>query len=198
MKFFKNSLIIMSFLIIGGLVGTAPVAHAQFFGFSVDGAIAYSAADEGISGGSFGIIHPIPFVPNIGGMGFFFERRDSGSEDFTLATKVKASSVNLFYNIPVPIFTLSAGIGGGTLETSTDIIGGSGNIETIDVTTPIGEGFIRVGLPFFNVIDFHLGYHLLSVPEVELTMDSDTDVEGVKEKVNFSGGLTTVGFQIAL
>ncbi len=173
-------------------------AQAQFFGFSADSAIAYSANEDGISGSSFGITHPIPFVPNIGGMGFFFERRNEGSEGITLATKVQAATGNLFYNIPVPIFTLSLGAGGGNLTTKTDIITNIGRVETIEVSTPIGEGFVRFGLPFFHFFDFHIGYHFVSTGEIKLVDGSDTEISGVKETVDLSGGLTTIGMTIAL
>lgn len=178
--------------------GCAMTIHAQFFGFSADGAIAYSATDQGLSGGSFGITHPIPFVPNIGGMGFAFERRNQGAEGMTLATKVEVTSGNIFYNIPVPFFTLSLGAGAGIMNTKTDIIEEFGRVETIEVNTPIGEGFVRIGLPFIHFFDFHVGYHYVTTGDIEIVKDSETEIVGVNEKVNLSGGLTTIGILIAL
>ena len=172
-------------------------AHAQFIGISGDSAIAYSASSEGVSGGSFSIVHPIPFVPNIGGMGFFFERRNKGAEGITLATKVTVSSGNLFYIIPVPFFTLAIGAGAGVMNTKTDIIQDIGRVETIEVDTPIGEGFVRFGLPFLHLFDFHIGYHFVTTGEIEIVQDSETEIVGVTDKVNLSGGLTTVGILIA-
>ncbi|MBF0279614.1 MAG: hypothetical protein HQM13_17580 [SAR324 cluster bacterium] len=171
---------------------------AQFFGFSADGAIAYSATDQEISGGSFGLTHPIPFVPNIGGTGFFFERRNQGAEGMTLASKVSVTSGNIFYNIPVPFFTFSFGGGGGIMNTKTDIIQEFGRVETIEVNTPIGEGFIRLGLPFIHFFDFHIGYHFITTGDIKIVKDSKTKIVGVNDRVNLSGGLTTIGILIAL
>ncbi len=183
---------------LGVFFGCAITVHAQFFGFSADGAIAYSAADKKVSGGTFGITHPIPFVPNIGGMKFFFDRRKKGTKGMTLNTKVAVTSGNLFYNIPVPFFTLSLGAGVGNMNTKTDIIKEFGRVETIKVDTPIGEGFIRLGLPFLHFFDFHIGYHYIKAGDIKLAKDSKTKIVGVKEKVNLSGGLTTIGILIAL
>ncbi|MBF0287186.1 MAG: hypothetical protein HQM14_05150 [SAR324 cluster bacterium] len=193
-----NKIIPCALVGLGCFFWSMTTAHAQFFGFSADGAIAYSANEEGISGSSFGITHPIPFVPNIGGMGFFFERRNKGAEGITLATKVTAATGNLYYNIPVPIFTMSVGAGAGNIITKTDIITNIGRVETIEVSSPIGEGFIRFGLPFFHFFDFHIGYHFVSTGEIKLVEDSETEISGVKEKVDLSGGLTTIGITIAL
>jgi len=183
---------------LGVFFGCALTVQAQFLGFSADGAIAYSATDQKISGGTFGITHPIPFVPNIGGTGFFFERRKEGSKGITLSTKVAVTSGNLFYHIPIPFFTLALGGGAGIMNTKTDVIQKFGRVETIQGNTTIGEGFIRLGLPFIHFFDFHIGYHYIGTGDVKITKDSKTKIVGVNEKVNLSGGLTTIGFLIAL
>lgn len=172
-------------------------AQAQFFGFSGDGVIAYSASKDGVSGGTFGITHPIPFVPNIGGTGFFFQRRKNGSAGSSVDSKIKVTMGNLFYNIPVPVFSLSIGGGGGIADIVTDIVQIGGKVEEVRVKTAAGEGFVRLGLPFLNFIDFHVGYHFVSIPEVDIVKDSETQVEGIIKKINFSGSLTTLGLQLA-
>ena len=176
---------------------TAP-AHAQFFGVSLDAAIAYSATDQPVSGGSVGVTHPVPFVPNLGGSGVYFERRAEGGDGFDLASKVKFSVGEIFYNIPVPLFSLAVGLGGGVVDIKTGIITDAGTVEEIRTNTGVGSGFVRFGLPFFSLLDFHVGYHFYSTPEVDLIKDASTDVSGITTKVNFSGGLSTIGFQIAL
>lgn len=173
-------------------------AQAQFIGFSADAALGYSATEEHLSGGSFGITHPIPFIPNLGAMGFFYERRKKGSRETTLATKVRATTANFYYHIPVPVFSLSAGLGAGTLVTKTDIIQQFGRVDTVEVTSPITEGFVRFGLPFIHFFDFHIGYHFVSTGAINLVKGSDTEITGIRTKINFSGGLTTIGILIAL
>ena len=82
----------------------AGVASAQFVGVSVDAAIAYSAtnvAAKSMSGGSVGITHPIPFVPNIGGTSLTFTETESSSvtspstSSLTLKTTVEIKTVNI-------------------------------------------------------------------------------------------------------
>lgn len=198
MEMYKRRLMLGTVIGVICFLGLIETAQAQFFGFSADAALAYSANDEALSGGTVGVIHPIPLLPNFGGTGFFFERRAEGGEGFSLATKVKVTSFNLFYNIPLtPIFNVAIGGGAGTIQTKTDIITGAGNIETVEVTSPAGEGFARLGLPLASFFEFHLGYHFISTGEVEILQDAETDVKGVKEKVDFSGGLTTLGILLA-
>ena len=48
------------------LLAGGETLKAQFFGISIDSAIAYSGAKKSVSGGSLGITHPIPFIPNLG------------------------------------------------------------------------------------------------------------------------------------
>lgn len=183
------------------------IVQAQFFGFSVDGALAYSASSRGVNGTTVGITHPIPFVPNIGGTGFYFERRDESPQiapdnQYILHSKIYATSGNLFYNIPVPIFSFLIGAGAGNVKFVTDIIDKSNGqtLDSVKTTKPMGEAFVRVGLPFFYLLDFHIGYHYISIPKLDLIKDSDIDLnmDNFKTEVDFSGGLTTLGIQIAL
>ncbi|MGB0361614.1 MAG: hypothetical protein ACPGJO_01085, partial [bacterium] len=60
----KTFVALLAGLILG--IGPAQSVKAQFFGISLDTAIGYSAAKKGVIGGSVGITHPIPLVPNIG------------------------------------------------------------------------------------------------------------------------------------
>ncbi|MEC9230786.1 MAG: hypothetical protein VX716_10350, partial [SAR324 cluster bacterium] len=58
----KTFVALLAGLILG--FGSAQSVKAQFFGISLDTAIGYSAAKKGVIGGSVGITHPIPLVPN--------------------------------------------------------------------------------------------------------------------------------------
>ena len=63
MKLIVKINLIVAFLFIGTGVGTA---QALFFGFSVDTAVDYTVAPDEVTGGTLGIINPIPFLPNFG------------------------------------------------------------------------------------------------------------------------------------
>lgn len=186
------------FLIFSLLLAFSLPAQAQFFGISGDSAIAYSASEDAVSGGSVGITHPVPFVPNFGGAGVYFTRRDRGSDIYTLNSKVKVLTGNLFYHLPVPTFSFTLGAGAGAIEVNTDIIETIGTVETVKVRGAVGEAFVRLGLPFYYLFDFHLGYHYFTMPDIDLVKDSETSVKGLETEINFSGGMTTVGFQLAL
>ena len=107
--------------------------NAQFIGFKADVAIAYSAAPGSVSGGSFGIIHPAPFFPNIGYSALIFEdvqefvdaSESTSSVKLTTTTSIK--TINFFYYVPFPVVTISVGIGFGQenlntgMETKTSI-----------------------------------------------------------------------------
>ena len=184
------------------LILAAP-AKAQFIGLNVDLAIAYSAAPGSVSGGSVGITHPMPFVPNLGVSRINFQEKQtktsSSSNTLSLVTDTKIETVNFFYNIPFPVVSIALGIGAGVMKTNTSLTVSS-NSDDSDLSTPVSEGFIHIGLPFWNIIEFHIGYHLMSVSKIDLTSNrSSLDVTGYSlEKKNYTGGMTTIGVQIAI
>ena len=189
------------------LLLSAP-AKAQFIGLNVDLAIAYSAAPGNVSGGSVGITHPMHFVPNLGVSSVIFQEKQtktstsSSSNTLSLVTDTKIETVNFFYNIPFPVVSIALGIGVGEMKTNTSVTetsGSSSNSDDSDLSTPVSEGFIHIGLPFWTLIEFHIGYHLMSVSKLNLTSESDIDVTDYSlEKKNYTGGMTTIGVQIAL
>ena len=189
----------------------ASPAKAQFIGLNVDLAIAYSAAPGNVSGGSVGITHPMPFVPNLGVSQVIFqekqEKTSTPSEDdsvrtLSLVTDTKVETVNFFYNIPFPVVSIAIGIGAGVMKTNTSLTetsGSSTNSDDSDLNTPVSEGFIHIGLPFWSIIEFHIGYHLMSVSKLNLTNKSGISVSDYSlDKKNYTGGMTTIGVQIAL
>lgn len=187
---------IVLLVFLGGVFGFAIPGHAQFIGVSLDGAIAYSATKESVSGGSIGITHPIPIIPNFGATKFAYEHRYKGADD-TLKTKVDATTLNFFYHIPIPIFSLTLGLGAGTLVTNTKVTLPSNTVKNVKLTSPIGEGFFRFGIPFLHIFDFHIGYHYVSTGKIDLLKGSGVTVTGVETKTDFSGGLTTLGLLVA-
>ena len=189
-------------LIFPFLLLAAP-AKAQFIGLNVDLAIAYSAAPGSVSGGSVGISHPVPFFPNLGVSRLIFQEKQektssSSNNKLSLVTDTKIETVNFFYNIPFPVVSIALGIGAGVMKTNTSLTVSS-NSDNSDLSTPVSEGFIHIGLPFWNIIEFHIGYHLMSVSKLNLTSESGIDVTDYSlEKKNYTGGMPTIGVQIAI
>ena len=160
-------------LLAGLILGLGPVqsVKAQFFGISLDTAIGYSAAKKGVIGGSVGITHPIPLVPNIGFSTLAFEELEEqqstdASTQISMETKNKLSTINVFYNVPFPVVSMSLGFGYGTFKSQTTLTYLKNNVhqgtspDSIkEQSIPVAEGFIHVGLPFWNIIEFHIGYH---------------------------------------
>ena len=196
----------LSWCLICLFILLASPAKAQFIGLNVDLAIAYSAAPGNVSGGSVGITHPMPFVPNLGVSRVVFQEKQtntsSSSNTLSLVTDTKIETVNLFYNIPFPVVSIAIGIGGGVMKTNTSLTetsGSSSNSDDSDLSTPVSEGFIHIGLPFWSIIEFHIGYHLMSVSKLDLTKESGISLaEYSLDKKNYTGGMTTIGVQIAL
>ena len=87
-----------------------------------------------------------------------------------------------------------------TTNTSvTETSGSSSNSDDSDLSTPVSEGFIHIGLPFWSIVEFHIGYHLMSVSKLDLTSANDIDITDYSlDKKNYTGGMTTIGVQIAL
>ena len=189
--------------------------NAQFIGFKADVAIAYSTAPGSVSGGSFGIIHPAPFFPNIGYSSLIFEdvqefvdaSQSTSSVKLTTTTSIK--TINFFYYVPFPVVTISVGIGIGQdnlntgMETKTIIEETYQNNKQTpdesDLKKSVSEAFLHIGLPFWNTIEFHLGYHLMSVSKIDLISKKNTDLKGNYsiDNKNYTGGMTTVGIQVA-
>ena len=209
-KYFRKLCLSGSFLVC--LISLSSTANAQFIGINADYAIDYSAATGKVSGGSVGISHPAPFFPNIGYSSVSFKDKESikGSSDtVSLETTTTIKTINLFYNIPFPVVTITVGFGGGSqnlgtgVETITTIVETEDNGETIkdnsDSKISLTEVFFHIGLPFWNTVEFHLGYHLMSFESIDITSES-TKIRGTyanDNKKNYSGGMTTIGVQVA-
>ena len=201
-KFCLSWILIFLFLLL-----PSPV-KAQFIGLNVDIAIAYSAAPGSVSGGSVGITHPVPLFPNLGVSRISFQEKQtetstsSSSNTLSLVTDTKIETVNFFYNVPFPVVSIAIGIGAGVMTTNTSVTetsGSSSNSDDSDLSTPVSEGFIHIGLPFWSIIEFHIGYHLMSVSKLDLTNESKISVTDYSiDKKNYTGGMTTIGVQIAL
>ena len=184
-------------------------------GFKVDSAIAFSAAPGNVSGGAIGIIHPVPFIPNIGYSSVKFEDKqevtdlNESTSSVILTTDTTISTFNFFYYVPFPVVTISIGIGLGQdnlntgMETKTRIEETYRNNkispDSSELTTSVSETFMHIGLPFWNTIEFHLGYHFMSVSKINLTSKKSASLRGTYTiaNKNYTGGMTTVGIQVA-
>jgi len=188
-----------------GMIGLSSSANAQFIGINVDYGIDYSAAPGSVDGYSVGISHPAPFIPNIGYSSVSFKDKDtvtdSSSNKLSLETTTTIKTINLFYNVPFPVVTITVGFGLGGVETKTTIDENSDAQDTSDLKTSVTEGFLHIGLPFWNTVEFHLGYHLMSFPSIDITSEKSDSFEDNNtyeiDKKNYSGGMTTIGVQVA-
>ena len=201
-------------LLAGLILGLGPVqsVKAQFFGISLDTAIGYSAAKKGVIGGSVGITHPIPLVPNLGVSSLkFAEDSDYQSTDkskqINLNTANSITTINIFYNVPFPVVSMAIGLGYGNFLSQTTMTYADSDDSTknfVDEITeqklPVTEGFIHVGLPFWNIIEFHIGYHLFSVATINLEKGKIYNYEGEGYNISkgvYAGGMSTIGRQLA-
>ena len=189
-----NFFIIVLFIGIG--VGKA---QAQFFGFSVDTAVDYTVAPDKVTGGSVGIIHPIGFIPNFGYTQVKFSNESVDvSSNVQLSSEVTLNSYNVFFNIPFPVVAVSLGAGIGEAKVESSL---TGYENKPSVSKPLVEGFTRVGLPFWNFIEFHLGIHAIKVAskiDVGNSWSSiESSVDSVDTEKDYTGTLTTVGLQFA-
>ena len=204
-KYFRK--LCISACLILGLTFLATNAKAQFIGINFDAAIAYSAASGSASGGAVGITHPVPFIPNLGASRVIFNETENTTSSadansvLTLETKTTINTVNFFYNVPFPVVSIALGIGAGTMKTDTSVtetISGTATSDNSELSTPVSEAFIHIGLPFWNTIEFHLGYHSMSVSSIDITSKSGIVVTNYNlKKKNYTGGMTTIGVQIA-
>ena len=189
-----NFFIVVLFIGIG--VGTA---QAQFFGLSVDTAVDYTVAPDKVTGGTVGIIHPIGFIPNFGYTQVKFSSESVDvSSNVQLSSEVTLNSYNVFFNIPFPVVAVSLGAGIGEVKVESSL---TGYENKPSVSKPLVEGFTRVGLPFWNFIEFHLGIHAIKVAskiDVGNSWSSiESSVDSVDTEKDYSGTLTTVGLQFA-
>ena len=212
-KYFRKLCLSGCFFV--GMIGLSSSANAQFIGINVDYAIDYSAAPGKVSGYSVGIAHPAPFIPNIGYSSVNFKDKETitDSSDSTssvlLDTTTTITTINLFYNVPFPVVTITVGFGYGAdnlytgVETKTTIVETYQNTtkdpDSSDLETTVAEAFFHIGLPFWNTVEFHLGYHLMSFTSIDITSKKSVDFDGsytIDEK-SYSGGMTTIGVQVA-
>ena len=208
-KYFRKLCLSGSFLV--GLISLSSTANAQFIGINADVAIDYSAAPGSVSGYSVGISHPAPFIPNIGYSSVSFKDKETIDSDnntasvkntVLLETTTTIKTINLFYNVPFPVVTITVGFGYGAdnlntgVETKTIIKENNDAQDTSDLKTSVSEAFFHIGLPFWNTVEFHLGYHLMSFTSIDITKSVTLAGNYTTDK-NYSGGMTTIGVQVA-
>ena len=194
------------------MISLSSSANAQFIGINADYAIDYSAAPGKVSGYSVGIAHPAPFIPNIGySYVSFIDKEtitdpDNRTSSVSLATTTTIKTINLFYNVPFPVVTITVGFGYGAdnldtgVETITTIVENEGDKVTSESKKSVAEAFFHIGLPFWNTVEFHLGYHLMSFTSIDITSNKkfvSFDGDYTIDKKRYSGGMTTIGVQIA-
>ena len=205
-KYFRKLCLSGSFLV--GLISLSSTANAQFIGINADYAIDYSAAPGKVSGYSVGIAHPAPFIPNIGYSSVSFKDKETITDTpdtVSLVTTTTIKTINLFYNVPFPVVTITVGFGYGSdnlntgVETITTIVENNTDKGTSDSKDSVSEAFFHIGLPFWNTVEFHLGYHLMSFTSIDITSNKTGDpFQGTyNTKKNYSGGMTTIGVQVA-
>jgi len=205
-KYFRKLCLSGSFLV--GLISLSSTANAQFIGINADVAIDYSAAPGKVDGFSVGISHPAPFIPNIGYSSVSFKDKETIDSDnntasvknsVLLETATTIKTINLFYNVPFPVVTITVGFGLGGVETKTTIVENVSDKSTSDSKDSVTEGFFHIGLPFWNTVEFHLGYHLMSFTSIDITSNKTGDpFQGTyNTKKNYKGGMTTIGVQVA-
>ena len=202
-KYFRKLCLSGSFLV--GLISLSSTANAQFIGINADVAIDYSAAPGSVSGYSVGISHPAPFIPNIGYSSVsFIDKETIDSDNNTASVKNTAllettttiKTINLFYNVPFPVVTITVGFGLGGVETITTIKENKVDKDNSDSKDSVSEVFFHIGLPFWNTVEFHLGYHLMSFSSIDITKSVILGGNYTTDK-NYSGGMTTIGVQVA-
>ena len=202
-KYFRKLCLSGCFFV--GMISLSSSANAQFIGINADYAIDYSAAPGKVSGYSIGIAHPAPFIPNIGYSSVSFEDKETitdSSNNVSLATTTTIKTINLFYNVPFPVVTITVGFGYGAdnlntgVETKTTIVENNTDKGTSDSKDSVSEAFFHIGLPFWNTVEFHLGYHLMSFTSIDITKGVTLSGNYTTDK-NYSGGMTTIGVQVA-
>ena len=210
-KYFRKLCLSGSFLV--GLISLSSTANAQFIGINADVAIDYSAAPGKVDGYSVGISHPAPFIPNIGYSYISFSEKesitdpDNSTSSVSLDIKTTIKTINLFYNVPFPVVTITVGFGYGSqnlstgVETITTIIetygGTPKELPSDDLEISVTEAFFHIGLPFWNTVEFHLGYHFMSFNSINITKGVSFDGDYPTVKKSYSGGMTTIGVQVA-
>jgi hypothetical protein len=205
-KYFRKLCLSGSFVV--GLISLSSSANAQFIGINADVAIDYSAAPGKADGFSVGISHPAPFIPNIGYSSVsFIDKETIDSDNNTasvkntvlLETTTTIKTINLFYNVPFPVVTITVGFGLGGVETKTTIVENVSDKGTSDFKDSVSEVFFHIGLPFWNTVEFHLGYHLMAFSSIDITSNKTGGAfEGTyNTKKNYRGGMTTIGVQVA-
>jgi len=202
-KYFRKLCLSGCFFV--GMIGLSSSANAQFIGINVDYAIDYSAAPGKVSGYSVGIAHPAPFIPNIGYSSVSFEDKETITvtpNTVSLVTTTTIKTINLFYNVPFPVVTITVGFGYGAdnlntgVETITTIKENDVGKDNSESKDSVSEAFFHIGLPFWNTVEFHLGYHFMSFSSIDITKSVTLAGNYTTDK-NYSGGMTTIGVQVA-
>ena len=82
------------------------------------------------------------------------------------------------------------------VETYKDGIAKDPPIDDLEIS--VIEAFFHIGLPFWNTVEFHLGYHLMSFNSIDITKGVSFQGKNYPTvKKSYKGGMTTIGVQVA-
>ena len=168
-------------LILGGwlLVAVSP-ASADSISLSLDVPATYSVKDATLtdakaSGVLVGV--SLPFLVGFGYDSF----KVTGKIGGTTAFEQKASLLDVFLDLPLPILNirLGAGVGKATLEAPT----GTGSYPKATLT----QLFVNLGYPILPLFDVHLGYRVLG---------GDTVNSSSLTRVDLGAKMVTLGVKV--
>jgi len=157
-------------LMLGGwLVIMGAPAFADTISVSLDVPVTYSPKDSTLtdakaSGVLVGV--SLPFLVGVGYDTFKVTGNIGGTTPF----ESKASLVDLFFDLPIPIINirLGAGLGKATLDAPT----GTGTYPKANLT----QLFLNAGWPLLPAVDVHLGYRLLKGDTVNSSTATTVDL----------------------
>ena len=174
-------------------------SNAQFIGIGADFPISYSNSDSNPQGGFIQLTHTTPFLPNLNAGFFTIQKKFQSSKEGSHILKVSGtvSLLEFFYHIPIPLFSLGFGLGGGSLLTQTNILQDKTVLQKINASQQITAWFFQVGIPLWNTIELHGSYHNIQANDYQLVTKEEIELIGVKPTQNLSGSLIAAGFQIA-
>ena len=164
----------LAIALVSGIVMVAAATSAHALSVSADFPLQYTYNNANQSADSVSGIKLGVKLPILVGLGL---------ETYTVTTDANAATsapeynlgvqfLDFFYELPIPIINIAAGLGIGTLsfEDGSGVTTYNNGLAT--------QYFVSMGYSFIPLIDLHLGYHVVKGSVEEKTSKEKTDMGG--------------------
>ncbi|MBF0238244.1 MAG: hypothetical protein HQM12_11100 [SAR324 cluster bacterium] len=168
----------------------AQASYADTLSVALDMPVVFSPSEDVDASMPQGIKAGISFIVIPIGLGVEYYTVDFGQND-GVDFSSQFTILDLYFNLPIPVVNIAAGVGLGMITTGDASVGGG----TLAVEpTGLTQYFVSVGYDILPLVDLHVGYHSITAYKTKTTYTLGSSE--VTSNADFSGNMISIGTKI--